>query len=583
MKPFNLEKNTKIAIDLPNGTGVSHIPTGNDPAIGDGLLLNPGAEGGEMGGEMGGESQKESIKDIVGEILLAHAEGGTPEEISHIAKKAVHADIPPDVASRDDVVTKVVALGRRADEDPGLLSVNPSTGEQEKPLHELASEIAADAGWDIEELMSRPEEGEEWGQPGAEMGMGVPQDPVPPFAQDPLAAVAQKKEKVEEWVEPLRKRRKRGNPFRVLMGKVQKMMDHGMRGQDIIRKILRLPKNSWKRETVSKCVEVVKQYNRKKKGKEKKEGEKLSSFNLDRHTKAHTDAPGPDGPGLMDAALEQEIIEAFGPNTVVYETNDTGELSEQFSGSGRSLEDFLATAMTVEEIYLEKRGAEADGMAPFMQGIADRLSGIGINLAKPDEPFSQWKPVSQSAPPPLSDAMPEDTNFEPESPLGLSEPEDFELERDLQEATRLKNMGSPNPDKWAGKGFNLTRYAQEQPQSQAVEPEPQPEPKGESADSNSVRFKPETLKEKPRKSIYDIPRDPRMMSSTELIVRLGYLLGARDFDPSRRNENGFELMGDKSGARKDVQAVKRELTRRGYSKAEMEMLVKGLRSQQPSK
>lgn len=62
-----------------------------------------------------------------------------------------------------------------------------------------------------------------------------------------------------------KKKKTRGNPFRVLMGKVGKLLDHGIEKQDIVRYISKL--NYWNKETIERAVEIVQEYNRKKEQK----------------------------------------------------------------------------------------------------------------------------------------------------------------------------------------------------------------------------------------------------------------------------------------------------------------------------
>jgi hypothetical protein len=89
-------------------------------------------------------------------------------------------------------------------------------------------------------------------------------------------------EKAKKSREERDKKKTRGNPFRVLMGQVGKMLDHGISKKDIIRYIAK--KNMWNEETISKAVDVVSDYSKKKRSKEKKFQEKKSnsSFNITR-------------------------------------------------------------------------------------------------------------------------------------------------------------------------------------------------------------------------------------------------------------------------------------------------------------
>jgi hypothetical protein len=67
-----------------------------------------------------------------------------------------------------------------------------------------------------------------------------------------------------------KKKKTRGNPFRVLMGKVGKLLDHGVEKNDIVRYISKL--KYWNKETIERAVDIVKEYNKKlEQGKDKDE------------------------------------------------------------------------------------------------------------------------------------------------------------------------------------------------------------------------------------------------------------------------------------------------------------------------
>jgi hypothetical protein len=66
-----------------------------------------------------------------------------------------------------------------------------------------------------------------------------------------------------------KKKKTRGNPFRVLMGKVGKLLDHGVEKNDIVRNIAKL--KYWNKETIERAVDIVKEYNRKLKRDDDKE------------------------------------------------------------------------------------------------------------------------------------------------------------------------------------------------------------------------------------------------------------------------------------------------------------------------
>lgn len=62
-----------------------------------------------------------------------------------------------------------------------------------------------------------------------------------------------------------KKKKTRGNPFRVLMGKVGKLLDHGVEKNDIVRTIAKL--KYWEKPMIEKAVEIVQDYNRKQRTK----------------------------------------------------------------------------------------------------------------------------------------------------------------------------------------------------------------------------------------------------------------------------------------------------------------------------
>lgn len=83
-----------------------------------------------------------------------------------------------------------------------------------------------------------------------------------------------------------KKKKTRGNPFRVLMGKVGKLLDHGVDKNDIVRYISKL--KYWNKETIERAVDIVKEYNKKlEKGKDKDDEtkKKANTVNLSESVK----------------------------------------------------------------------------------------------------------------------------------------------------------------------------------------------------------------------------------------------------------------------------------------------------------
>jgi hypothetical protein len=77
-----------------------------------------------------------------------------------------------------------------------------------------------------------------------------------------------------------KKKKTRGNPFRVLMGKVGKLLDHGVEKNDIVRYISKL--KYWNKETIERAVDIVKEYNKKlEQGKHKDDKSKKTANVVD--------------------------------------------------------------------------------------------------------------------------------------------------------------------------------------------------------------------------------------------------------------------------------------------------------------
>lgn len=92
------------------------------------------------------------------------------------------------------------------------------------------------------------------------------------------------KEAQNKEVTKPKKKDSRGNPFRVLMGKVGKLLDHGLEKREIVRYLSKL--KYWNEETISKAVDIVKDYNKKKKNKPNEEkNDNKKSFNYFKYLK----------------------------------------------------------------------------------------------------------------------------------------------------------------------------------------------------------------------------------------------------------------------------------------------------------
>ena len=152
------------------------------------------------------------------------------------------------------------------------------------------------------------------------------------------------------------KKKTRGNPFRVLMGQVGKMLDHGIGKKDIVRYIAK--KNMWNEETIGKAVDVVSDYSKKTRSKEKKFQDKKSNVN--------------------EASIRLSAIDA---TTSIY------DVAPDFTK--RSTAEMMARASWLNDLlnYNEKtpqgdmrKAANKDGVSAELKKIREALKARGFEI-----------------------------------------------------------------------------------------------------------------------------------------------------------------------------------------------------------
>ena len=152
------------------------------------------------------------------------------------------------------------------------------------------------------------------------------------------------------------KKKTRGNPFRVLMGQVGKMLDHGISKKDIVRYIAK--KNMWNEETIGKAVDVVSDYSKKTRSKEKKFQDKKSNVN--------------------EASVRLSAIDA---TTSIY------DVAPDFTK--RSTAEMMARASWLNDLlnYNEKtpqgdmrKAANKDGVSAELKKIREALKARGFEI-----------------------------------------------------------------------------------------------------------------------------------------------------------------------------------------------------------
>ena len=198
------------------------------------ILLQPGT---------GNVGQTDSVtKDSFLKLLNEIASPGTEINQSLLERidKAMSAS-----AMSEYVEDLRVLYGAMQNNTGGVMSIDPQTGEQYKDGHELARELATRVREDMNKTANTVFNFTKYAQQKAREDRG--------------------------------KKKTRGNPFRVLMGKIGKLLDHGLSKRDIVRYIGK--EKTWDDETVEKAVGVVMEYSKKKRKDEKKFQKDSSSEN----------------------------------------------------------------------------------------------------------------------------------------------------------------------------------------------------------------------------------------------------------------------------------------------------------------
>ena len=241
---YNLEaKNTKLA----QTGGMASVP-GQVPGLNNIPLNNQAqGEGGNAQPQMGQGKPGVPLDNAI-YVLDQIAKATNPKEaqalVPEIAKIASETQTPywADKLYKLENAIKV-------NSDPQHQTRNVETGEPEKLAQQLAEEIAAEMKNNDQTKQNLP---------------------------DAKEVQAAKKQKNPDGP----KKKTRGNPFRVLMGQVGKLLDHGMGKRDIVKYLLR--KKYWNEETIGKAIDIVKDYN-KKKHEKSEEKEASAAFNLHRY------------------------------------------------------------------------------------------------------------------------------------------------------------------------------------------------------------------------------------------------------------------------------------------------------------
>ncbi len=146
-----------------------------------------------------------------------------------------------------------------------------------------------------------------------------------------------------------KKKKTRGNPFRVLMGKVGKLLDHGIEKKDIVRYLAK--QKFWGNETIERAVDIVRDYNKKKK---------------------------------KDSADDKEVKEEKKASTEVNVKTAALDYDEEPNWEKRSTAELIYNAYYLDGVLNDKDAASKDGAAAELKKIKTELKKRGESLEELD-------------------------------------------------------------------------------------------------------------------------------------------------------------------------------------------------------
>lgn len=201
---------------------LSQVPLGSNPntaeAIGaNNVLLNGNAENASTG--VTPKQLKKTLDNIAANAKDPKKHEQLVDELGNLEMNIKNPDIKKNIDTLSSALQNT--------KDPRKATTDPETGKKDPSASELASNLSKK----IQPMIQ--EESKVYNHKTAQK------------------AIEKKKKKT------------RGNPFRVLMGKVGKLLDHGVEKRDIVRYLAKL--KYWNNETIERAVDIVMDYNRKKK------------------------------------------------------------------------------------------------------------------------------------------------------------------------------------------------------------------------------------------------------------------------------------------------------------------------------
>jgi hypothetical protein len=267
-----------------------------------------GADGSGMSSDSSGVTKKEMI-----ELLrkVVQSENETLKEYKTDLEEIIERITRPEYKKRVSQIITAIDMAQ----DPRKRTKDPSTGEYDPTAQQLA-----------ERMMSKLSHLEHEEQNHHTAGTKT-------MSFNNREAQVKKKKKT------------RGNPFRVLMGKVGKLLDHGIEKKDIVRYLAK--QKFWGNETIERAVDIVRDYNKKKK---------------------------------QDSDDDKEVKEEKKASTEVYVKTAGLDYDEEPNWEKRSTAELIYNAYYLDGLLNDKDAASKEGASAELKKIKTELKKRGESL-----------------------------------------------------------------------------------------------------------------------------------------------------------------------------------------------------------
>jgi hypothetical protein len=272
-----------------------------------------GADGSGMSSDSSGVTKKEMI-DLLRKVV--QSENATLREYKTDLEEIIERITRPEYKRRVSQIITAIDMAQ----DPRKRTKDPSTGQYDPTAQQLAERMM--------NKLSHLEHEEE---------------------QNHHTAGTKTMSFNNREAQVKKKKKTRGNPFRVLMGKVGKLLDHGIEKKDIVRYLAK--QKFWGNETIERAVDIVRDYNKKKK---------------------------------QDSDDDKEVKEEKKASTEVNVKTAALDYDEEPNWEKRSTAELIYNAYYLDGVLNDKDAASKDGAAAELKKIKTELKKRGESLEELD-------------------------------------------------------------------------------------------------------------------------------------------------------------------------------------------------------